>query len=100
MDLYRDLILDHYKHPRNFGTLKNPDKSAESYNATCGDRIKSELILRDDQKISQVKFSGTGCAISQAAASMLSEELVGKTVNTIMKLKADHMISMIGATLT
>jgi nitrogen fixation protein NifU and related proteins len=100
MDLYRDIILDHYKHPRNFGTIKKPDKTAESYNATCGDRIRFDVIFDDTNKVKEVRFSGVGCAISQATASMLTEELIGKTTEEILNLKADHMIGLVGSPLT
>jgi nitrogen fixation NifU-like protein len=100
MDLYRDIILDHYKHPRNFGTLPKPDKTAESYNATCGDRIRFDVILDANQKVKRVSFSGVGCAVSQATASMLTEELIGMSVAEIMQIKAGHMIELVGSTLT
>ena len=70
-DFYRDYILDHYRSPRNFGTLEQPDAAAEDVNPLCGDQIRVELKL-DDGEISDVRFSGKGCAISQASTSMLT----------------------------
>jgi nitrogen fixation protein NifU and related proteins len=100
MDLYRDIIIDHYKHPRNFGTLDKPGKTAEKYNATCGDRIRFDLDIDPSGNISEVKFSGVGCAISQSAASMLSEEIIGKTIEEVRMIPASHMTDLIGTPLT
>ena len=80
MDMYREIILDHFKHPRNFGTLPHATSTASAYNATCGDKIVMEIAVAD-KKIKDVRFSGVGCAISQAAASMLTEYVKGKRVH-------------------
>ena len=72
-DFYRDYILDHYRSPRNFGHLYKPDAQAEDINPLCGDAIRMELDLADDGTVRDVRFSGRGCAISQASASMLTE---------------------------
>jgi len=77
--LYRELLLDHYWNPRNSGTLPHPDVSAEEDNPLCGDRVRLDLQFSDG-KISDVRFSGTGCAISQAAASMLTEKLTSRVI--------------------
>jgi len=77
--LYRELLLDHYWNPRNSGTLPHPDASAEEDNPLCGDRIRLDLQFSDG-KISDVKFSGSGCAISQAATSMLTEKLTPRVI--------------------
>ena len=72
-DLYRENILEHYKQPRNFGELPDPDLEFEDNNPLCGDELKVQLNVGDDGRISDVRFSGHGCAISQASASMASE---------------------------
>jgi nitrogen fixation NifU-like protein len=100
MDLYREVILDHYKHPRNFGHLPHATASANAYNATCGDKISMEISVNAKKEITDVRFSGVGCAISQAAASMLTEEVKGKRVKSVMNMKAPAMIKMIGSPLT
>jgi nitrogen fixation protein NifU and related proteins len=78
-DLYKDYILDHYRNPRNFGSLEAPTAVAEDLNPLCGDRIRFELLV-EDGVVTDVRFSGRGCAISQASASMLSEEAVLENV--------------------
>ena len=77
-ELYQEVILDHQQDPRNFGEMENPTHHAEGFNPLCGDRIQLSLEMDGDQ-IRQVKFSGTGCAISTASASMMTEALTGKT---------------------
>ena len=99
MDLYRELILDHYKHPRNFGTLEKPDATAQEYNATCGDRIRMEIKTANG-KIEDIKFSGEGCAISQASASMLTEKVKSMGTNAVMKLATDDILALLETTLT
>src|SRR6185437_14676544 len=76
-DLYKEYILDHYRNPRNFGHLDHADVTAEDLNPLCGDKIRVEL-KHDDGKIEDVRFSGKGCAISQASMSMLTESLRGQ----------------------
>jgi nitrogen fixation NifU-like protein len=73
-DLYRQNILDHYQNPRNFGTLPKPDISVEDSNPLCGDKIRMDLSI-EDGRVTDVRFSGVGCSISRAAASMLTEEI-------------------------
>jgi len=77
-DLYQELIIDHSKRPRNFHSLTAPAQSAEGFNPLCGDRITLYLRM-DGDTISDVSFEGTGCAISTAAASLMTESLKGKT---------------------
>ncbi len=84
-DLYQELILDHHKRPRNFGTLSGPHHHGEGHNPLCGDRVAVDVAV-DDGKISDVKFSGSGCAISTAAASMMTEAVKGKSVADADKL--------------
>jgi nitrogen fixation protein NifU and related proteins len=99
MDMYREIILDHYKHPRNFGHLSHVTATANAYNATCGDKIVMEIVI-DNNKIKDIRFSGVGCAISQASASMLTEEVKGKSASYVMNMKASDIIKMIGSPLT
>lgn len=99
MDIYREAILDHYKHPRNFGHLKNPDVKVEEGNVTCGDRIIMEIAVKDG-KISDIAFSGEGCAISQASASMLTEHVKGMKLKDVLGLHTQNVLDMLGATLT
>jgi nitrogen fixation NifU-like protein len=94
-DFYRDYILDHYRSPRNFGTLEQPDATAEDVNPLCGDQIRVELKL-DDGKISDVRFSGKGCAISQASTSMLLESVKGMKLADVAKLPKDAVLENVG----
>jgi nitrogen fixation NifU-like protein len=100
MDMYREIILDHYKHPRNFGHLPHASAGASAYNTTCGDKIMMEIVVDTKKEIEDIRFSGVGCAISQAAASMLTEHAKGKRVSDVMKMKAADIIKMIGSPLT
>lgn len=99
MDIYREVILDHYKHPRNFGHLTKPDAKVEEGNVTCGDRIIMEINVSHG-KITDIRFSGEGCAVSQASASMLTEKVKGMKLATVMKLTAKDILTMLGTTLT
>ena len=94
-DLYRENILEHYKHPRNQGTLERPDITYEDANPLCGDRIRMDIRL-EDRRIADIRFSGRGCSISQAAASMLCEAIEGKTLEEVRKLSRDDMLEMLG----
>jgi len=76
-DLYRDVILDHNRHPRNFGTLERPDARADGHNPLCGDRLTVFLRMNGD-RIEDVRFEGNGCAISTASASLMTEAVKGK----------------------
>jgi nitrogen fixation protein NifU and related proteins len=104
MDIYRDIILDHYKHPRNFGKLEKYDKTAHVANATCGDKIQMDILFGIDKKghqiIEDIRFSGVGCAISQASASMLTEYVKGKTIDEIKNIRSNNVIEMVGGQLT
>ena len=94
-DFYRDYILDHYRHPRNFGHLDRADVQAEDLNPLCGDQIRMELQL-DDGIVKDVRFSGKGCAISQASASMLTERVKGMKLADIAKLSKDVVLEDVG----
>jgi nitrogen fixation NifU-like protein len=84
-DLYREVILDHYRNPRNKGHLDSPDRTAEGVNPLCGDEITIELAF-DEDRVSKVGISGQGCSISQSSASMMSEAIKGKTKDEIEDL--------------
>ena len=84
-DLYRDVILDHNRRPRNFGALEAADASVEGFNPMCGDRLTVRLKL-DDDKISDIRFEGQGCAISTASASMMTEAVKGRTRTDALRL--------------
>ena len=94
-DLYRQNILDHYQNPRNFGTLPKPDISVEDSNPLCGDKIRMDLQIEDD-RVADVRFSGVGCSISRAAASMLTEEIKGKTLEEVKRIGRDEVLEMLG----
>jgi nitrogen fixation NifU-like protein len=95
-DFYKEYILDHYRNPRNFGHLEQPTAKAEDLNPLCGDKIAMELLVGDDGKISDVRFSGKGCAISQASASMLTESIKGKTLEEVAQLSHDVVLENVG----
>jgi nitrogen fixation protein NifU and related proteins len=95
-DLYRENILEHYKQPRNFGELADPDLEFEDNNPLCGDELKVQLRVGDHDRITEVRFSGHGCAISQAAASMASEEIVGMPVDDLVRLDRDFVLDLLG----
>lgn len=98
-DLYREQILDHYRNPRNHGTLEPHDASHEETNPLCGDRIRIDLRI-DGDHISEIKFSGRGCAISQASASMLTEMVQGATIDDIRNLSAEDLLEELGIPLS
>ncbi|MFQ5407052.1 MAG: Fe-S cluster assembly sulfur transfer protein SufU [Anaerolineales bacterium] len=95
-DMYREVILDHYKNPRRRGTLDPADISYEDDNPLCGDRIRIDLRVDDAERIVDAAFSGQGCAISQASASMLMEEIVGKTLAEVKSLSREDILDMLG----
>jgi nitrogen fixation NifU-like protein len=95
-DFYKEYILDHYRNPRNFGHLEHPTAVAEDLNPLCGDKIQMELLVGDDGKVADVRFSGKGCAISQASASMLTETLKGKTLEEVAHLSHDVVLENVG----
>jgi nitrogen fixation protein NifU and related proteins len=85
-ELYQEVILDHSRHPRNFGTLEGATNTAKGHNPLCGDRVTVYLVVDKDDRISEIKFEGKGCAISQASASMMTDMLVGRTTAEAEKL--------------
>jgi nitrogen fixation NifU-like protein len=94
-DFFRQNILDHYQNPRNYGTLERPDISAEDSNPLCGDEIRIDLRVKDGV-IEDVRFSGKGCSISRAAASMLTEEIRGKTLEEVKRIGKEDVLEMLG----
>jgi nitrogen fixation NifU-like protein len=94
-DLYRDYILEHYKRPKNFGELEPHDFEALEHNPLCGDELGVHIVVEED-RIADLRFHGHGCAISQASASIASEELKGMTLEEVGKLDADWMIDLLG----
>jgi nitrogen fixation protein NifU and related proteins len=94
-ELYRDYILDHYKNPRNFGELEEYDLEFHDLNPLCGDELGVHVRVVDG-KIADLRFHGHGCAISQAAASIASEELIGMPVDDVPSLSADWVIEQLG----
>ena len=93
--LYRDYILDHYKNPRNFGELEPHDLEFHDHNPLCGDELGVHIVV-EDGKVADLRFHGQGCAISQAAASITSEELIGMPVDEVGELDADWVIDQLG----
>jgi nitrogen fixation NifU-like protein len=98
--LYRELILDHYKNPRNHGLLESADATAEGQNPLCGDEISVSVRLRDGDVIEDVGFEGRGCAISQAATSMLTDLVKGKTAEEVAKMPKEELLDELGIPLT
>ncbi len=100
-DLYREIILDHYKNPRGHGIIENADASAEGQNPLCGDEVSIYVAFAEDgETIADVKFSGRGCAISQAATSMLTEMVTGKTASEVATMPKEELLEELGIPLT
>ena len=95
-DLYRENILQHYKSPHHWGELPDADFEAEDLNPLCGDELKVQLKVDGDGKIADVRFSGHGCAISQASASMTSDEIVGMPVDELLRLDRSFVLDLLG----
>ncbi len=94
-DLYRDYILEHYRRPHNFGVLDAPSASYEGANPLCGDRITMQIAVADGQ-VTGIAFTGRGCAISQASASLLTDEVRGKAVEDVAKIGAADLLELLG----
>ncbi len=95
-DLYRENILEHYKRPHNWGTLDDADLTFEDRNPLCGDELKVFLKVDGDGNVSEVRFDGHGCAISQAAASMASDEVKGMKVDDLLALDREFILDLLG----
>jgi nitrogen fixation NifU-like protein len=95
-DLYRDEILEHYREPHNFGTLDHPDAVHEGHNPLCGDRITMMLMVDDAGSVADVRFNGRGCAISQASASLLTDEVKGRPAAQIAAMTNQDILDLLG----
>lgn len=99
-DLYRENILDHYKQPRNFSPpapeLEGHDLEFEDFNPLCGDELKVQIKVGEDDRVTEVRFSGHGCAISQASASMVSEEVIGMPLSELVRLDRSFVLDLLG----
>ncbi len=95
-DLYREQILEHYKKPHHWGELADPDLEFEDFNPLCGDELKVQIKVGEDGKVADLRFSGHGCAISQASASMASDEVVGMPVSDLLKLDREFILELLG----
>jgi nitrogen fixation protein NifU and related proteins len=99
--LYREVILDHYKNPRGHGVIEGADAEAEGQNPLCGDEVTIYVAFGEDgETIDEIKFSGRGCAISQAATSMLTEMVTGRTASEVATMEKDELLEEIGVPLT
>ncbi len=97
--MYSEIILDHFKNPHNFGKIENADAQAMDYNPACGDEVEIFLRIKAG-KIADVKFTGRGCAISQASASMLTDEIKGKSVAEVAKLENKFIFDLLSVNLS
>jgi nitrogen fixation NifU-like protein len=95
-DLYREQILEHYKRPQNWGELEHADLEAEDHNPLCGDELRVQIRVGEDGRVADLRFSGHGCAISQASASMASEEVKGMPVDDLMRLDKAFILDLLG----
>ena len=95
-DLYREQILEHYKQPHHWGELEDADLEFEDVNPLCGDELKVQIKIDGDNKVADLRFSGHGCAISQAAASMASDEVIGMSVEDLLKLDRQFVLDLLG----
>ena len=99
--LYREIILDHYKNPRGHGVMENADASADGQNPLCGDEVSIYVAFGEDgDTIDEVMFSGRGCAISQAATSMLMEMVAGKAASEVAAMPKEQLLEELGIPLT
>jgi len=100
-DMYRQQILDHYKNPRNYGELAAPTFAHEGHNSSCGDDLRFEVELGEDEEtIEDVAFTGEGCAISQASASLFSEAIKGESVDAVLGMDRDDVLDLLGVEVT
>src|SRR5690348_9005755 len=98
LNLYQEILMDHYKNPRNRGIIAQSDFIAEQRNSSCGDEITCTGII-NDHVLCAVQFDGKGCVISQATASLLSERVIGMTTGQILSLDKDYLLAMLGMSL-
>lgn len=95
MDIYQEEILEHYRHPHHSGKIDNADIEQDEYNSLCGDKLRFYLNI-EKGKVSEVAFEGSGCAISQAAASMLLDEIEGMSVEKVQQLQKEDVLELLG----
>jgi nitrogen fixation protein NifU and related proteins len=95
-ELYRDQILEHYKRPHNFGRIEDADLEFEDTNPFCGDEQHVTIKLDEDDKVAAIAFDGKGCAISTAATSLLTDELVGMSREELLRLPKDFVLELLG----
>ena len=95
-DLYREYILEHYKRPHNFGELDDADLEFEDSNPLCGDELRVQLKVDGDGRVEDVAFAGHGCAISQASASMVSDEIKGMPIDELVRLDKRFVLDLLG----
>jgi len=93
--IYREIILEHYKNPSNKGTLDPNDFSYQDVNPLCGDEIRIDVRVKDE-RVSEIRFSGRGCAVSQASASILTEMVEGRTLDEVKAIGRDELLDEIG----
>lgn len=99
MSIYQDLILDHYRNPRNFGHLEDATSAGEAKNVSCGDRLEMTVSVKNG-KVHEIRFQGEGCAISQAAASLLTEYAKGKSVKNLLALEPKDVLELLAIELS
>ena len=99
MSIYQDIIIDHYRNPRNFGKIENPSGTVSLHNPLCGDQIEMSIIL-EKNKVKEARFVGRGCAISLASASMLTDKIKGMKKKGLINLDRDFIIKMLGIELS
>ena|SRR3989338_8385012 len=95
MDMYAETILDHYRRPHNHGALKDRNAEHKEYNPLCGDVIEIHLLIQNN-KVKDARFTGRGCAISQAATSLLTDEIKGKSIDEIKRLNKKFVLDLLG----
>jgi nitrogen fixation NifU-like protein len=98
--MYREQIIDLYENPLNRGTLELPDFSYEEDNPLCGDVVRIDVRLDKENRVADVRWSGEGCAISQASASLLTEEVKGKTLAEVQAFSKDELLDLLGIQLS
>jgi nitrogen fixation NifU-like protein len=99
-ELYDDYILDHYESPYHRGQFERPTVAHEDENPLCGDQVRLELLIDENDRVREARFDGHGCAISQAAASILTKEIEGKTVDELRRFQAPQMLDLLKVRLT
>jgi len=97
--MYQENILDHYKNPRNAGKIDKASVHHHEYNPLCGDEIEMFLVIKD-KKVADVKFHGRGCAISQASASLLTDEIKGKNIDDLKNMAKENILELLGISLS